>query len=142
MCAVLQALEDPTAQLHVSDARAKRDDMAQSSDALRGSASAAGSLAPSPSSEAADRPGVLYAFIVLDTAGANSILEMQTVSFVDGKPVFSQYVDSFPFPLYIVLRDIGARGWRGAPPPPRSGASQGIARACWCCQPRVVVGAA
>ena len=91
---------------------------------------------------AADRPGVLYAFIVLDTAGANSILEMQTVSFVDGKPVFSQYVDSFPFPLYIVLRDIGARGWRGAPPPPRSGASQGIARACWCCQPRVVVGAA
>ena len=59
MCAVLQALEDPTAQLHVSDARAKRDDMAQSSDALRGSASAAGSLAPSPSSEAADRPGVM-----------------------------------------------------------------------------------
>lgn len=57
--------------------------------------------------EAASRPGVLYAFIVLDNA-ANSILDMQTVSFVGGKPEFTQYMDSFPFPFYIVLRDTAA----------------------------------
>jgi midasin len=57
--------------------------------------------------EAASRPGVLYAFIVLDNA-ANSILDMQTVSFVGGKPEFTQYMDSFPFPFYIVLRDVAA----------------------------------
>ncbi|KAL4440107.1 hypothetical protein ABPG75_003108 [Micractinium tetrahymenae] len=56
---------------------------------------------------AADKPGVLYAFIVLDNP-ANSILDMQTVSFVGGKPVFAKYMDSFPFPYYIVLRDTAA----------------------------------
>jgi hypothetical protein len=121
---------------------------------------------------AADKPGVLYAFIVLDnpaaasasaSAGASaggggassSILDMQvglsgcmcarkrlhagvmdsragsshigvghalmfwclccqhmllqTVSFVGGKPVFARYMDSFPFPFYIVLRDTGGQ---------------------------------
>ena len=57
--------------------------------------------------EAAGRPGVLYAFIVLDNA-ANSILDMQTVRFVGGQPVFDRYLDSFPFPYYIVLRDTAA----------------------------------
>ena len=57
--------------------------------------------------DAAARPGVLYAFIVLDNA-ANSILDMQSVAFVGGKPVFTKYMDSFPFPFYIVLRDIAA----------------------------------
>ncbi|GAB4814208.1 hypothetical protein N2152v2_001254 [Parachlorella kessleri] len=57
--------------------------------------------------EATSQPGVLYAFIVLDNP-ANSILDMQTVSFVGGKPVFAQYMDSFPFPFYIVLRDTAA----------------------------------
>lgn len=57
--------------------------------------------------EAASKPGVLYAFIVLDNA-ANSILDMQTVNFVNGQPVFTKYMDSFPFPFYIVLRDIAA----------------------------------
>ena len=32
----------------------------------------------------------------------------QTVSFVGGKPVFARYMDSFPFPFYIVLRDTAA----------------------------------
>ena len=32
----------------------------------------------------------------------------QTVSFVGGRPVFSKYMDSFPFPFYIVLRDTAA----------------------------------
>lgn len=56
---------------------------------------------------AADQPGVLYAFIVLDNP-SNSLLDMQTVSFEGGKPVFTKYMDSFPFPFYIVLRDIAA----------------------------------
>jgi midasin len=55
---------------------------------------------------ATSRSGVMYAFIVLDSS-SNSILDMQSVSFgEDGKPVFSKYIDSFPFPLYIVLQDI------------------------------------
>ena len=33
---------------------------------------------------------------------------VQTVSFVGGKPVFAKYMDSFPFPFYIVLRDTAA----------------------------------
>ena len=31
-----------------------------------------------------------------------------TLSFVGGKPVFARYMDSFPFPFYIVLRDTAA----------------------------------
>lgn len=57
--------------------------------------------------EAASKQGVLYAFIVLDNP-VNSILDMQTVSFVAGKPAFAKYMDSFPFPFYIVLRDTAA----------------------------------
>jgi len=57
--------------------------------------------------DAASRPGVLYAFIILDNEG-NSILDMQSVAFVGGKPVFTKYIDTFPFPFYIVLRDTAA----------------------------------
>lgn len=51
--------------------------------------------------------GVLLAFIILDNPSA-SLLDMRTVNFVDGKPFFTQYLDSFPFPYYVVLRDIAA----------------------------------
>ena len=57
--------------------------------------------------EFSGKPGVLLAFIVLDNP-ASSVLDMQSVSFVQGKPVLSKYIDTFPFPLYIVLRDIAA----------------------------------
>ncbi|KAL0028971.1 hypothetical protein WJX77_009058 [Trebouxia sp. C0004] len=57
--------------------------------------------------EASSKKGVLYAFIVLDNP-ASSLLDMQTVSFANGKPVFNKYIDSFPFPFYVVLRDIAA----------------------------------
>jgi midasin len=40
--------------------------------------------------------------------GGSSLLEMQSVKFVNGAPVFERYLDSFPFPFYIVLRDIAA----------------------------------
>ncbi|GJP54985.1 hypothetical protein CLOM_g13979 [Closterium sp. NIES-68] len=51
--------------------------------------------------------GQLLAFILLDSP-ADSILDMQSVSFSDGVPSFSSYLDSFPFPYYILLRDIHA----------------------------------
>jgi midasin len=52
------------------------------------------------------RPGVMYAYIILDSP-KNSILDMQSVSFgSDGKPLFKKYIDSFPFPLYTVVQDI------------------------------------
>ncbi|GIL72549.1 hypothetical protein Vretifemale_2893, partial [Volvox reticuliferus] len=57
--------------------------------------------------EAAAKRGVCLAFIVLDNP-TNSLLDMQSVSFAAGKPVFTKYLDSFPFPYYIVLRDIAS----------------------------------
>lgn len=114
--------------------------------------------------QASERRGVLIAFIILDNPAA-SLLDMRTVSFVDGKPAFAQvrrrlhrylcssrmhgdctrvashlcqhtctgqrtgtcnldetsmpglhavflclvqYLDTFPFPFYVVLRDIAA----------------------------------
>jgi hypothetical protein len=40
--------------------------------------------------------------------GGSSLLDMQSVSFVNGKPVFRKYMDDFPFPYYVLVRDIGA----------------------------------
>ncbi|MEW5309892.1 MAG: hypothetical protein WDW38_001738 [Sanguina aurantia] len=56
---------------------------------------------------AAAKPGVCLAFIALDNPAA-SLLDMQSVSFAGGKPTFTKYLDAFPFPYYIVLRDIAA----------------------------------
>ena len=63
------------------------------------------------------RPGVLVVFIILDgdDGGAaraedgqrqHSIVDMQSVTFEGGKPLFVRYLDSFPFPYYIILRDM------------------------------------
>lgn len=49
--------------------------------------------------------GLLIVFIVLDT-DEESILELQSVEFENGAPVFRRYLDAFPFPYYLVLRDI------------------------------------
>ena len=57
--------------------------------------------------DAAAQKGVLLAFIILDNP-KTSVLDMQSVSFAGGKPTFTKYMDSFPFPYYIVLRDIAA----------------------------------
>ena len=61
----------------------------------------------SDAQEASSRPGVLLAFIILDNPAA-SVLDMQAVSFAGGQPTFSKYLDSFPFPFYIILRDLAA----------------------------------
>lgn len=57
--------------------------------------------------EASSRKGVLLAFIALDNP-TNSLMDMQTVGFVGGKPVFNKYLDTFPFPYYIVLQNVAA----------------------------------
>lgn len=49
--------------------------------------------------------GPLIVFIILDAA-AESVLDLQQVSFDDGMPTFFRYLEGFPFPYYIVLRDI------------------------------------
>jgi midasin len=49
--------------------------------------------------------GLLIVFIVLDTQ-AESVMQLKSVSFEDGKPVFERYLDRFPFPYYLVLQDI------------------------------------
>ena len=57
--------------------------------------------------EVAARPGVCLAFLALDSAAAGgSLMDMQTVSFAGGKPVFTKYMDAFPFPYYVLLRDV------------------------------------
>eukprot|EP00239_Pterosperma_sp_CCMP1384_P011452 CAMPEP_0197861194 /NCGR_PEP_ID=MMETSP1438-20131217/37083_1 /TAXON_ID=1461541 /ORGANISM="Pterosperma sp., Strain CCMP1384" /LENGTH=240 /DNA_ID=CAMNT_0043478289 /DNA_START=15 /DNA_END=737 /DNA_ORIENTATION=- len=54
-----------------------------------------------------DTPGLLLAFIALDTA-KDSLLELQSVSFAGGKPSFTKYMDSFPFAFYTVIQNIEA----------------------------------
>ena len=49
--------------------------------------------------------GLLVAFIVLDNP-KNSLLNMQSVSFTNGKPVMKKYLDSFPFPFYVLVQDV------------------------------------
>ena len=57
--------------------------------------------------QASAQQGVLIVFIALDNPSA-SLLDMKSVDFGSGRPVFRQYLDTFPFPFYLVLRDIAA----------------------------------
>ncbi|PON47074.1 Midasin [Parasponia andersonii] len=50
----------------------------------------------------------LVAFLILDSP-QDSIVDLKEVaSWERGKPIFSKYMDSFPFPYYIVLRNTDA----------------------------------
>ncbi|XP_052724837.1 midasin isoform X1 [Vigna angularis] len=49
----------------------------------------------------------MVAFLLLDNS-QESIMDMKEASFEGGKMKFSKYMDSFPFPYYIVLRNIEA----------------------------------
>ncbi|KAL1318551.1 hypothetical protein AAHE18_15G213600 [Arachis hypogaea] len=49
----------------------------------------------------------LVMFLVLDKS-EKSIMDLMEASFEDGTPRFSKYMDSFPFPYYVVLRNIEA----------------------------------
>jgi len=54
--------------------------------------------------EFGNQKGVLIAFIVLDNPD-KSLLDMQSVSFDKGKPKMTKYLDSFPFPYYVVVQE-------------------------------------
>jgi len=55
----------------------------------------------------AEEQNMFLVFIVIDNpSNRDSILELQDVSFPNGKLTVSRYIDNFPFPYYIVLRDI------------------------------------
>ncbi|ELP83520.1 midasin, putative, partial [Entamoeba invadens IP1] len=45
-------------------------------------------------------------FIILDHPSTESILEMKTVKFVNGEVNVEYYMDSFPFPHYILLNNL------------------------------------
>jgi midasin len=60
--------------------------------------------------EMGSRRGLLVAFIVLDNP-QSSMLDMQSVSFTSGKPVFTKYLDTFPFPYYTLVQDINRWGF-------------------------------
>ena len=50
---------------------------------------------------------ILVVFVILDRRGdAENLLKTKQVSFVDGKLVLRDYMDSFPFEYYVLLRDI------------------------------------
>lgn len=49
----------------------------------------------------------LFVFILIDNPNPkDSILELKSVSYPNGKLTVTSYIDQFPFPYYIILRDI------------------------------------
>lgn len=64
---------------------------------------------PAPGVRAASASGVQTAFIVVDSptaTTADSILDLQSVSYPGGRLTISRWMDRFPFPHYIVLRRV------------------------------------
>ena len=51
-----------------------------------------------------ERRGLLVAFIALDPG--QTLLNMQSVSFAGGEPLFSSYLDSFPFPFFTIVSEV------------------------------------
>lgn len=52
---------------------------------------------------------ILLCFVIIDAATAkDSILELKTVTYPNGKLTMSRWMDAFPFPYYLVLRELQA----------------------------------
>lgn len=52
---------------------------------------------------------IFMVFVIIDEPNnENSILDMRKVVFKDGKCILESYMDRFPFPFYIVLKDINS----------------------------------
>ena len=50
---------------------------------------------------------ILLCFVIIDAAESkDSILDLQSVSYPNGKLTISRWMDTFPFPFYIVLREL------------------------------------
>jgi len=56
----------------------------------------------------AQQEHILLCFIVVDATGCDSILNVQSTSWRDGQLSMSRWIDAFPFPYYIVLRELRA----------------------------------
>jgi len=53
----------------------------------------------------ASERGIFLVFLITDNPGTDSILGVETISWVGGKPKRTPYLDTFPFPNYIILHD-------------------------------------
>ena len=52
---------------------------------------------------------ILLCFVVIDSAAQkDSILDLQQVSYPNGKLTISRWIDQFPFPFYLVVRELKA----------------------------------
>ncbi|GBG32276.1 Midasin [Hondaea fermentalgiana] len=49
---------------------------------------------------------VLIVLVIVEFAGQESILTTRQASFVKGKVKMSNYLDDYPFPLYVILKDM------------------------------------
>ena len=58
----------------------------------------------------AAQENILLCFVVLDPSAEKnqSFLDIQSVSYPNGKLTFTRYVDEFPFPYYLVVRELKA----------------------------------
>ena len=51
--------------------------------------------------------GIFIILIIIDNPKADkSIKDIKSAQFVDGKVIWKSYLDEFPFPYYLILRDI------------------------------------
>ena len=58
---------------------------------------------------AAAQEHILLCFVIVDAAEPrDSILNVQTTSWADGMLSMSRWIDAFPFPYYLVLRELRA----------------------------------
>lgn len=52
----------------------------------------------------AAKKGITYVFIVIDSA-RNSILNIKTVEYVNGKMEIKSYMNDFPFDFFLVINN-------------------------------------
>ena len=50
--------------------------------------------------------GILLVCLVIDGAGKDSIVNMRSVEFVDGKTKMTKFIDDYPFPFYLLVKDV------------------------------------
>ena len=64
---------------------------------------------PSSYIRLAQQEHILLCFVIIDAQESrDSILNLQLTSWANGKLSMSRWIDSFPFPYYLVLRELSA----------------------------------
>mmetsp|Transcript_2552 Transcript_2552/g.9614 ORF Transcript_2552/g.9614 Transcript_2552/m.9614 type:complete len:5361 (-) Transcript_2552:2473-18555(-) len=48
----------------------------------------------------------MFVFVLIDNSQSESVLDIQSVNYEAGKVQISNYMDEFPFPYYVILRDV------------------------------------